>query len=524
MGTISAYLKNQQEAGKFRCRRRPPASAWLMALLAITTPALATPAARAQTPLAQDIGGQKLRLMQPLDGATVRETVPIRMSRGILPTSGYVAVLVDGVFRTAREVPTRGDLLYDWDTKGSFTTPDNPDQPQYTQDGPHDIQVEVFDHDGTLVGVAESHVRVANKITALPDGVKLVYHWRLDEAQRYQYTATLSNDQTDNGGAKQTVQDADVKFDRSVEDATGGQYLLRDLILPNGFLTTGSSPVLIQAAYDLKSRYRTVNSYGEVIVNNVPFSPGDHFGFPIAQFPGRRVNVGDSWESHMEVALGWDALRPTMITGTAKLDSFEWQNGYPTAKIIETYDGPATFHLNQQDDAAQAAQTAANTQQNTLGPVNASDIHITRTIWFAYNSGQLIRVETDMTVNANMSTEQVAALGATGTGGAGPGGMAFAGMGRGREDGGPAGMPPPGYMPPYMGGGGPPTGFNPGMMMGAKGPGMMMPGGPGGFGAGRFGPGGFRPPIAGNAATQAQPTSPTKLALHSVMSLISVHS
>lgn len=524
MGTIPAYLngvdgslrrdfklRTRQEAGSFPGPWRSPKPIWLMALLASAALCLATSAVRAQTPLAQDVGGQKLRLMQPLDGATVRETVPIRISRAVLPSGGYATVIIDGVFRTAREVPAKGDLLYDWDTKGSFTTPDDPDQPQYTQDGPHEIEVQVYDHDGALVGVADAHVRVANKITALPDGVKLVYRWRLDQVQQYQYNATLSNDQSDNGGAKETIQDASLKFDRSVEDATGGQYLIRDLVLPNGFLTTGGNPVFIQSAYDLKSRYRTVNSFGEVLVNNVPFSPGDHFGFPIPQFPGRRVNIGDSWESHMEIALGWNALHPTMITGTAKLDSFEWQNGYPTAKIIETYDGPATFRLNQQE-APQATLAANN--QNTLGPINASDIHITRTIWFAYNSGQLIRVETDMTVNANMSTEQVAALGATGQGGlAEAGGPAGFGADRGNPGG-----PPPGFNPYAEG---PPPGFNPGMMGPAAARGMRF--GPGAFGPGGFGPGGYRPPIAGNTPSQAQPTTPTKLLLHSVTSLIGVH-
>lgn len=480
MGSIPKYLKAKRSAGKFGNARSARKVFWLATLAACALfGGIASPAS-SQAPIAQDVAGQKLKLLQPLNGATVRETVPIRMSRSVLPTGGYVAILVDGVFRTARVVPSQGDLLYDWDTKAPYTTPDDPDQPQYTQDGAHDIVVQVFDHDGNLIGEGQAHVRVANKITALPDGVHLIYHWSLDEQQRYHYTSTLTNDQSDSGGAKQDLQQADLKFERSVEDVTGAEYLLRDIVLPNGFISSSGTPVLIQAAYDLKSRYRTVNRYGEVLVNNLPFAPGDHFGFPIPQFPARRVNVGDSWESHMEVSLGWDALHPTVIAGTAKLDSYEWQNGYPTAKIIETYEGPATFRLNQAGGGAEGSGQAG------LQPVNASDIHITRTVWFAYNSGRLIRMETDMTVTANMTGAQISALGVSGSSAPVGGAMAA-------TPGAPGGGTNFSFAGPQ---GGPPTAFM--------------------FGGPRPGPRTEAP------TTETEPQTQTKLVVHDVTSLIGV--
>jgi hypothetical protein len=520
MGTIPASLVGLRKRG-----RHISLVALRRLSLAVVCAAISCCAAsslQAQAPQGSDVGGQKLQLVQPLDGATVRETVPIRISRSVMPANGYGAILIDGLFRTARVVPSKGDVLYDWDTKASYTTPDNPDQPQFTQDGLHTIDVQIFDHDGTLVGVAESHVRLANKITSMPDGVRLVYRWRQDQTQVYKYHSSMMNDNSNTGGGKDQIQQSDLKFDRTVEDTTGGEYLIRDLVEPNGWLVDRGNPVQVQAAYNLKSRYRTVNSAGVILVNNIAFTPGDHFSFPIPQFPDRRVNVGDSWESHIQVALGWSALRPTTITGTAKLDSFEWQNGYPTAKIIETYDGPASFNLDAGDQANAQGQPAA------VQPVDANNVHIDRTIWFAYNSGRVVKIDTNMTVNADMSSDQVAAIGGTaGAGGVGPV-PAAGGQPSGIPGGVPGGYgPPPGFVPP---GGGMPAG----MMYGRFGPGgrgfggpMMPPGFAGGMPPGFAG--GMPPGYMGGApatapnVNQTQPKAPQKLELTDTTSLIGVH-
>ncbi|HEX5322908.1 MAG TPA: hypothetical protein VFW40_03920, partial [Capsulimonadaceae bacterium] len=300
-------------------------------------------------------------------------------------------------------------------------------------------------------------------------------------------------------------------FDRSVEDVTGGQYLIRDLVEPNGYITDHGASSLVQTAYNLKSKYRTVSSSGVTLVNNVAFTPGDHFGFPVPQFPNRRVNIGDSWESHIQVALGWSAIHPTTITGTAKLDSFEWQNGYPTAKIIETYDGPATFDLTMNESTQNQATAQGQPRAQT---VDASNVHISRTIWFAYNSGRIVHMETSMTVSADMTAEQVTALG--GTTGAGMGALGAPPYAQ-------AGGPPPNVLAMMRGGGygrpgftGPPVGgapFGP-----PPGMGYMGPGGPGG---GFMGPPGFTGPnMAPNA--QNQPKSPQKLELTDTTSLLGV--
>jgi hypothetical protein len=184
----------------------------------------------------------------------------------------------------------------------------------------------------------------------------------------------------------------------------------------------------VQTLFDLKSCYRTVDRFGAVITEDPPFTSGDHFGFSIADLPPRRITVGDSWQSKIEVSLTWANTKPTVLLGTARLDSFEWQDGYPTAKVIENYDGPATFYA---DDRGTVSFQADN-------------VHLVRTYWFAYNSKRLVRSTTDMTVDGNVSPDVVAAVGSVGTSIAGAAGGGAIGGG-----GGIPGMPnlPAGFTP-----------------------------------------------------------------------------
>ncbi len=59
----------------------------------------------------------RFTLRQPLNNATVRETVPIRVPRNLLSQAGYASITIDGQFRGAQAIPDRGDVVYQWDTK-----------------------------------------------------------------------------------------------------------------------------------------------------------------------------------------------------------------------------------------------------------------------------------------------------------------------------------------------------------------------------------------------------------------------
>ncbi|MGO8671982.1 MAG: hypothetical protein ACLQVD_11525 [Capsulimonadaceae bacterium] len=189
-----------------------------------------------------------------------------------------------------------------------------------------------------------------------------------------------------NSGGDQILQSADVSYDRTVNDDTSGVYLIRDQVRNDGYVCgSDGTPHTVQSVFNIKGKYRTVFASGEVISTMPPLGPGDHFAFPIPELPGRRVNVGDSWRVPMRVSLDWASSDPMIVSGEARLEDFEWQNGYPTAKIRETYSGPARF---------------PNSSGAKFAGAPVDNVTVTQILYFAYNSGRLVRSEqnADMTV------------------------------------------------------------------------------------------------------------------------------
>lgn len=412
--------------------------------------------------IAVPAGAQGIEIARPVNGATVRETVPVRVSARDLPDDGYAVVSIDGQFRTAKVLPkSLRQPLYVWDTKASYTTQADPDSKKYIADGKHTVTIAVYDANSRRLGSDTVSVRVANQISIPPSqGVRLTYRWKVDQSLRYQRSTDLKvagNETSGSGIPDQNIQTAQVQFSRTTEDASGGAYLIRDKVLPNGYVINRGQVQPVDAAYNLKSSYRTVNVYGQVLGRMSPLSSGDHFGFSIPVLPARRVSKGDSWKSPVEIGLEWAASKPARLTAESRLEGFEWQNGYPTAKIRETYSGPVKF---------------PSPPGSALPEISAPNVKFERVIYFAYNSGRLIKTDASLDVNANLSSTQLSSLGIS-TGGAG-GGLPGGGGG-------------------YPGGGGFAGGGDEGAL-GFGGKGGGFPGGGGGYpGGGGFGGGGGYP-------------------------------
>ena len=101
----------------------------------------------------------------------------------------------------------------------------------------------------------------------------------------------------------------------------------------------------------------------------------------------------------MKITLDWTSPYPATVQATSTLEDFEWQDRYPTAKIRETYAGPATF----------------NPGPGSAVPLIASrDIKFERIIYFAYNAGRVVRTQTTLTL---VSTEPGLLNSASGPGG-----------------------------------------------------------------------------------------------------------
>lgn len=367
-------------------------------------------------PLAQ-AHAQTLHVLRPISNAIVRETVPVRIAPGDLPSEGYVGISIDGKFRTARVLPAgKREAVYDWDTKASYATPDEPTRQKFVADGPHTLTVKLYDTSGKSLGEQSIAVKVANKISVPTQGIKLAYRWRADLQQRYTRRTEADTVADGETGTNQTLQSSIIRFTRTVEDATGGSYLIRDRILPGGVLVNHGQPQSLDALYNIRSKYRTVDTRGSILGSMAPLSLGDHFGFSIPVLSARRVSIGDTWQAPVEVSLEWASLKPAAISAESRLEGFEWQDGYPAAKIRETYSGPITFMQASGTASASSypgAGLTAAASGSANGAVTVPSVNYERIIYIAYNSGRLVRTETTLTLTIGNS--QLPSLGFAGS-------------------------------------------------------------------------------------------------------------
>ena len=456
------------------------------ALLFLTLAGAATLAAAGT---AQDNGAAPapagaIQISQPYNKAVVRESVPVKLRD--FPASGYVSISIDGRFVTAQALPkSRTQPVYVWDTKASYTDPDNPDTPKTYRDGTHAITIAVYDAQNKLVGNDSVSVQVADKIN-LPasQGIKLSYPWKTGLSLRYQRRTTLTASPTETPTTLQTLQQSLLRYGRTVENVSGGTSLIRDQVIsvdksvrPKAFVSYVATHGLPQAlGTEVRAEYRTVDSRGQVLTKLAAQNTADSVGFSIPVLPPRRISVGAHWETPVEITLDWNSPYPAKVTATSTLEDFEWQDRYPTAKIRETYEGPATFYPG---------------PGSALPAIASRSIKFERIYYYAYNAGRIVRTQTIISL---VSSEPGLLSAASATLGGYPGGSpgGYPGGSPGGYPGGggrggfnrPRGGTPGGYL-----GGGPPGGFSGGGFPGSS-PESSPDGFPGGFPGGGP-PGGF---------------------------------
>jgi len=476
-------------------------SATTLALLALTgtlaAGAILAQKAPSAPPAVAPAGPIQIAL--PFNKAIVRESVPIKLRE--FPKGGYVAVSIDGRFITAQAVPASPRApVYVWDTKAGYAPADAPDTLAFYRDGLHALTVVVYDKGSHLIGQDTVSVQVANKIN-LPasQGITLTYPWKTSRDLRYQRRTELTAASTDAtpGAPPPPIQESRLRFVRTVENATGGEYLVRDEIIPVehsarakpfvSYVSTRGSVVPLTQVHAL---YRTVDARGRVLSDLPSENRANSIGFSIPVLPPRRVSVGAHWQSPIKLTLDWTSPTPATVTATSTLEGFEWQDRYPTAKIRETYTGPALLRP---------------APGSPLPPLAAQDIKFERVIYFAYNAGRIVRMQT--TLSLTTTAPGLLSLGASG-GGFGGGG--YPGGGGGGYPGGGGGYPGGGGG--YPGGGGGYPGGGGGGYPGGGGGGYPGGGGfsGGGYPGGGF-PGGGYPGGGSFGGGAANPNAPTKL-------------
>ena len=191
-----------------------------------------------------------------------------------------------------------------------------------------------------------------------------------------------------------------LSFARTTENASPVQALLRDIVISGTVASHGQSQTIL-SGYNIQPQLKTVNARGAVLSRVSEDDLMDHIGFPVPELPARRVGKGDRWVEPLAVPLNWDESTRANVTAECSLEGFELQNNYPTAKIRETYSGPARF----------TSQPSTVSGHGSLPPISASAITYDRVIYFAYGSDRVIKETTKTQIT--LTTAQLTLLGGT---------------------------------------------------------------------------------------------------------------
>lgn len=411
----------------------------------------------------------------PLDGATVRERVPIRVPLASIPEGGYVTITIDGQFREAlaptpeqRKNHKRGAAFeYQWDTKAAVqASPGAKVEP--TADGIHEVSASLYIPKGGTTGGATrkqtSSVRVTvnNKV---PDPGPIWLRYRFIDGSERTYgrsgqtllVAGLSQGLGASGDQELVGQQSDILF--SVEDIyPGGDAIVRNKLTRLSVRQSGQDSEVPESSLP-RSLYQQVDKQGHVHYQNASQLTSEFamLGMPVnatLEIPilhSAPVRVGDTWQTHgvsLEIPGTAPADQPK-VTVTSKLDGFEWEGGYPTAKIVETYD---------------SAKQPLKATEIMFGQIllTSPQVKFTREVYIAFKSGTLVKVVRNLEVTGKSDQLGATALPGMGGGSLGSSGMTAPGMSPGMS-----GMTAPG-MSPGM------SGMAPGMV-GSRG-GTTMPG------------------------------------------------
>lgn len=430
---------------------------WPLAVLGTIAIAGGAPRVAAQVPF---------QILRPQNNATVRETVRIQVPRNAVPPDGYLAYTIDDRFRVALAVPPvppRGTdrneamewnadtISYLWDTKAIENDPKLSQEERVIKEGNHTIEVAAFDRSGKQVGSQKVTVTVGNQLglTSAAEGVPLSYKFRVgDTIVHTQHTEVdfiggrqasassnrggRSSSRGARGGGLQmggegqpdglasasqlsgpytpTIQTVDARHIRTVEDSLGGgSYFLRDKVLRGTILTGNGGAARLEDAYALKSRYRTVATTGRVVSYGTlsASKPGAYIALPIIDLGGGRRRVKQTWETRVPLLLEWATLdAPPLVRATNTLEGLEWQDGYQTARIRQTFRGTADVPIH-----------------GGMGTMQKAQVDMERIIWFGYNPGRIIRMETTVNVDGEGPSNVVQAmLGSAGASGGPEGG------------------------------------------------------------------------------------------------------
>lgn len=314
-----------------------------------------------------------LRILSPTPDEVVREKVAIKVPTAAIPgppavpakgaTEGQLIVDIDNRFAAAVARQDKATTVYIWDTKGE-TDPAGP-----VKDGRHEIEVSATDAFGEPYGNTDRvEVFVRNQLSNPPKKVRLRYHFQQDEVHDYAEKVRVRQAGVD-------IFTANVKIRSTVDDMEGSGAMIREKIERDSVENDQGQ----DAPFYLAGRSLNMTLFPTGAVK-----PGYKMRLdqakavqPLIAFPVAPVSVGSTWTSMLRLNPFYQQMDAVTIRAQNTLESFEWEQGFETAKIVSTFKGPALVSV--------------------AGVPTRFQLNGKRTTWFAFRVGKIIRTKDEFT-------------------------------------------------------------------------------------------------------------------------------
>lgn len=373
-------------------------------------------------------------IVRPAEGSKVREKVRVLIPGDSIPDGGYVGIFVGGKFVEAL-VLTKGEKFYAYvlDTKGR-NIPDG------------ELRIEAvlyvdFNDAPRIVDRSSVDVIVQNSANIpIPDeGVALRYKFVPGSQMIYSMeqrvaVSTITQAQNQLGGraAELPLESESVRLLYAVDNRyANGDGLVRMQALPNkgkdyATLTTlDSTEPRRYYDFEMAPIYMRLTTLGTEVFGSIPFyvpmqgsagevSRTDLFAdFPLPTLPQKRVKPGDAWQGRFQWGkLDLDGVyeQGSVVENFPARGQFmgvEWEMGFPCAKL---------------QHAIQAGTKSIEGIKLAEAGRDFTDekVAMTETIWFALDTGKIVKIIRDITIDRKV--EQAAGGAAGGVPGAPPGG------------------------------------------------------------------------------------------------------
>ncbi len=346
-----------------------------------------------------------VQISRPLDGSTVREVVNILVPVSSVPQDGSVTYTIDGKLITVSAARTDDDrqFVYRWDTKNIDVN--HKDQVK-VQDGQHTIAVQACDASGKFVEPSKKiTVFVKNTVSIdMPSsGLKLRYRAKLGTADKYHFKTSLGiksvQGVTDIAATLgENVEGVEGVISRSVEDVmAGGDALIRQSLIGTlvNYQMGNAVPV---SQITSTPMYRAEDGIGQVkyVISSAASGKGISVIFP--RLPLEKITMNSTWQAKERFLQNQITHESAVFDTTSRLDSLEWQSGYPCAKIVTSFSGLVKIPFS----------TLFKQEMAIKG---------TRITYFAYQSGKLVSAKTTATVDAMVDQNTVSRFGQSSQGG-----------------------------------------------------------------------------------------------------------